>query len=302
MKKKTKSILDEHRDQFTNRVSSPVQEIIDSVVKSAQSALADAVYGPIDTPTPRVKPGELQEIKQALNKYNDPETKYRYIINYISLEENRLHIIETLCSYIGLNRAQEEKNIEPIDSDYLKGRIDYAKKESDKVHYEISKTNIINYYRLNREYILSLGPLPPVIQFLDELFKIAALEAETINSDDILSSIADEYVRRLAWRNDKQILLNQIKILFEKGRIDFSDDCIIIIDHDPYKFIIGLIEQWENKDYIPKIKHGKNDRIINHFKWRTAKFEIQPYDPKTLDSRRPKGRAEGLKEIENLLK
>ena len=302
MKKKEKSILDEHRDQFTNKVSSPVQEIIDSVVKSAQTALADAVYGPIETPAPRVKPGELQEIKQALQQYNNPEGKLRYLINYISLEEKRLQIIETLCSYIGINRAQEKKNIKPIDGDYLHGRIDYARNESDKVHDEISKTNIINYYRLNREYILSLGPLPPVIQFLDELFKIAALEMEMINSDDILSSIIDDYARRLAWRNDKQILLNQIKILFEKGRIDFSDDYIIIIDHDPYKFIIGLIEYLENNDCIPKLKHGKNDRIINNFKWRTAKLEIKQFEAQTLDSRRKTGRTEGLQEIVNLLK
>lgn len=279
---------------------SPAQHILDSIAESAQDAVNAFIYGPDKSETSIDTVSVLDEIKNNIDYYSDPEEKLKYIINYIPLDENRLQIIGTLCKYIGINRTLKKKS-KPINGDHLTGMIEAAVKESEKVFSEIKNTNILNYYRLNKDYIYSLGPLPPEIKLLDEIYKTIFLEIEMITTKDILQSIIDEYVQLLEWDKDKQILMNEFLIFHERGRIEYSEDGIIITDHDPYRFIIGLIEYWEKNKYIPEIKKGKNDRIINNFKWRTPKFKIESFKPDTLDSRRGKNRAPGLQEIENLL-
>lgn len=304
MKKKDKSIIDEHHDQFIKKMSSPAQSIIDSVVESAQSFAGAAVFGENNDEPPAVKSNNeslLSEIKRNIDRYDNPSDKLKYLNKYLQIKDDHLHIIGTLCEYMGMIRAKDMK-VKPVNGNYLSGIHDNVKNESQKILDEISKTNVLNYYRLNRDYILSLGTLPPEIRLLDDIFKIIFLEIEMISSNDILSCIIDDYVRRLQWKPDKQILHNQLLRFRERGRIDFTDDYIIIIGAEPYRFIIGLIEFWENEKYIPELKHGKTDRIKNNFRWQTPKLKIESFEPDTLYSRRAKGRAEGLREIENLLK
>ncbi len=96
--------------------------------------------------------------------------------------------------------------------------------------------------------------------------------------------------------------LDELCIFKDKERIYFDNNGFIIVSSfKPYQFVIGLIEHWEEKEYIPVLKNNKNNRIINCFKWINVKKIISPYNASTLDNKR-KEKASALLQIENDLK
>jgi len=108
--------------------------------------------------------------------------------------------------------------------------------------------------------------------------------------------------KNMQFESDKEsYCLTGLDNFLNKRRISIEGNHIIIETHDPYQFIIGLIEYWENMKYIPVVSN-KNRRIINCFKWRNAETgDIKPFIAGSLNNHR-KDKIIALSRIKNDLK
>lgn len=116
----------------------------------------------------------------------------------------------------------------------------------------------------------------------NKLLKNAETRPAKQNTDPAVHLIADKIMKCIHWIESEDILKAEIELYHRRGMLSIQDD-ILITDYD---FILGIIDFWESKGFIPVIKNGRNERIKNNFKWKDTTGVIRDFKDDTLNSHR----------------
>ena len=195
-----------------------------------------------------------------IQRLNQLKTKFEYITFSIQSPGNTIE-----------NEANKRKKLHGIYSDLLKLSAGFINSD---YHAECRNQNN-NFENIKTQVLIRA--ISELLEMLD-----SGTRPANRNTDPDIQVICDKIIKCLNWIESEDILRAEISLYHRRGMLSVQDD-ILITDHD---FILGIIDYWESKFFIPVVKNGRNNRIIKNFKWKDTTGVIRDFSEDTLNAHR----------------